>query len=283
MLDMAVWEAYGLDAVSEISFTLAQEDGNGNTLCDGSPVTLAIPDAEAAYRSDGDVVYSSKGVQILHVGTEPDAFGSSDDNHLLFLAENGTEQVICFEAGYDTLSVNGYMADFFCIGPTLAPGRSGVLDVELRGDSLAKIGIGSVEDIKTVELTFELCDDRYNELDKATVTLGEADQPTEDAPVGANGANGANGAETDGVSPDFKEVMDSYEAFFDEYAAFMEKYQNSGNPTSMLMDYLSFLSRYAEAMQKLDDIDTDSLSAADRAYYTQVMLRISGKLISAAG
>ena len=47
------------------------------------------------------------------------------------------------------------------------------------------------------------------------------------------------------------------------------------------MRYLSFLTRCAEAMEKLGKIDTDSLSDADMAHDTQVMLRISGKLTGA--
>ena len=39
------------------------------------------------------------------------------------------------------------------------------------------------------------------------------------------------GESTDDLDPEFKEMMDSYEAFFDEYIAFMEKYKE--NPTDM--------------------------------------------------
>lgn len=292
MLDPAYWETFGLDRVGTVSFTLGLEDADGNALCDEAPVTLADPEIEAKYRNDGEPVYSEGGIRILHMDTVPDAWASSSDIHLFLLAENGTEQAVRFDVDYDTISVNGYMADSICFGPTLAPGQSGIIDVPLDGDSLAENGIESPEDIETIELTIELEDEHYNEIASPTVTIGTGSTPVEDTaaaapPSGdndsADSTDAAVSAAIPGVSAEFKEVMDSYEAFFDEYAAFMENYKNAGNPTSMMMDYLSFLTRYAEAMQKLDEIDTDSLSTADMAYYTQVMLRISAKLVNTAG
>ena len=50
---------------------------------------------------------------------------------------------------------------------------------------------------------------------------------------------------------------------------------------SMMSDYLSMLSRYTEVMDKLDSIDESTLSEADDAYYTAVMLRISAKILEA--
>jgi hypothetical protein len=41
------------------------------------------------------------------------------------------------------------------------------------------------------------------------------------------------------------------------------------------------LSRYTEVMDKLDSIDESTLSEADDAYYTAVMLRISAKILEA--
>lgn len=90
------------------------------------------------------------------------------------------------------------------------------------------------------------------------------------------------------VSPDFKAAMDSYEAFFDEYVEFMKKYEtmlDSDNPMAALTwlsEYTSWLNRYAETMDKLNDIDEDSLSVADYAYYIDVMARINKKLLEVA-
>lgn len=86
------------------------------------------------------------------------------------------------------------------------------------------------------------------------------------------------------VDPDFKAVMDSYEAFFDEYIDFMERYEaaeGTGDYLNMMAEYFDWLERYAETMDKLNDVDSDSLSAADLAYYTLVMKRINDKIANA--
>ncbi len=81
-----------------------------------------------------------------------------------------------------------------------------------------------------------------------------------------------------GISQEFKDLMDSYETFFDEYIAFMEKYSSTEDVTSLLTDYLNYLNRYTEMMEKLEQIDENELTDEEVVYYSQVMLRISEKL-----
>ena len=94
-----------------------------------------------------------------------------------------------------------------------------------------------------------------------------------------NNNNTNSGELMNGMRPEFKEAMDSYEAFFDEYCTFMKKYNSSSNPTSMLSDYMNFMSRYTEAMTKLNEISDDEMNNAELLYYTEVMARINQKLL----
>ena len=84
------------------------------------------------------------------------------------------------------------------------------------------------------------------------------------------------------VSADFKATMDSYEQFFDQYVEFMKKYKDSGDSVSMLADYMKMMEQYSDTMNKLNAVDQNSLSAADEAYYIEVMGRITQKLASVA-
>ncbi len=84
------------------------------------------------------------------------------------------------------------------------------------------------------------------------------------------------------VSADFKASMDSYEQFFDQYVEFMQKYKDSGDSVSMLADYAKMMEQYSDTMNKLNAVDQNSLSAADEAYYIEVMGRITQKLASVA-
>lgn len=83
------------------------------------------------------------------------------------------------------------------------------------------------------------------------------------------------------VTPEFKETMDSYEAFFDEYIEFMEKYENSDDTTSMMLDLADYMEKYADFMAKIDAIDENELSEADALYYAEVSARIYAKLAEA--
>ena len=82
------------------------------------------------------------------------------------------------------------------------------------------------------------------------------------------------------VDPEFKAMMDSYEAFFDEYIEFMNAYANADSMEilNMLENYTTYLEQYTETMSKLGEIDQGELSAADALYYTEVTMRIYEKM-----
>ena len=84
--------------------------------------------------------------------------------------------------------------------------------------------------------------------------------------------------DSDSVTPSFKETMDSYEAFFDEYIAFMKRYKENPGDLNMLNEYSEYMSKYTDYMSKLSAVDTDALSVADLAYYTEVHTRILKKM-----
>lgn len=87
---------------------------------------------------------------------------------------------------------------------------------------------------------------------------------------------------TEGVSADFKALMDSYEEFFDSYVAFMKKYKASTDQVSMMSDLADYMGKYSDMMAKLDAIDSKSLSDADAAYYAEVSARVMKKLAEVA-
>lgn len=94
--------------------------------------------------------------------------------------------------------------------------------------------------------------------------------------------NSSNPVSVSGVRPEFKEAMDSYEAFFDEYIAFMERYNNSNNSMDMLTEYTNYMSKYTETMVALSQINDGSLSTEELAYYVEVNSRITQKLLMAS-
>ena len=83
---------------------------------------------------------------------------------------------------------------------------------------------------------------------------------------------------TDGIRSEFKKALDTYEQFFDEDYAFMNRYSNSGYSPEMMGDYLTFLSKYQEAMDSLNRLDNQELNNSELLYYLEVTERITQKL-----
>lgn len=77
---------------------------------------------------------------------------------------------------------------------------------------------------------------------------------------------------------EFKKAPDTYEQFFDEYCAFMNRYSDSGYSPEMMGDYLTFLSKYQEAMDSLNRLDNQELNNSELLYYLEVTERITQKL-----
>lgn len=81
---------------------------------------------------------------------------------------------------------------------------------------------------------------------------------------------------------DFKDAMDSYEAFMDEYVAFMKKYSDNPSDVSLLADYTKYMSKYADMVEKFDKWESEDLNDAELAYYIDVQARVSKKLLEVA-
>lgn len=106
-----------------------------------------------------------------------------------------------------------------------------------------------------------------------------AEKETEKPKESSESKDSKSGGE---VSAGVKEALDEYEAFVDEYCEFMKKYSESGNALDMLSDYTDMLKRLSDYEDKIDSLDYDDMNAAEKAYYDEVMLRVSKKLLEAA-
>ena len=86
----------------------------------------------------------------------------------------------------------------------------------------------------------------------------------------------------DGVDPELKEFLDSYEDFVDDYVAFMKKYYKNPTDLSLLSEYSEFLQKYTEMASQVDDFDINEMSEKDYDYYLEVTSRCTEKLLSVA-
>ena len=82
-----------------------------------------------------------------------------------------------------------------------------------------------------------------------------------------------------GVDPDLKEFLDSYEAFVDEYVVFMQQYSKNPTDLSLLARYTDIMQKYSDFAVKVEKYDTKEMSMEDAAYYLEVTSRCSQKML----
>lgn len=127
---------------------------------------------------------------------------------------------------------------------------------------------------QSLEKEVDQLGERIDQMGEEVDQFGRELDGSSSSDAAKQGGDGADQASVDGVTPEFKEAMDSYEAFFDE---FMKEYRESGNPASMMAEYGTYMQQYAETMSAISEIDKDTLSEADALYLAEVSGRIATK------
>lgn len=111
-------------------------------------------------------------------------------------------------------------------------------------------------------------------------TISETEQTTKTSSTENDIKKSVENGDYSLVTPEFKQVMDGYEAFYDDYIEFMNKYTSGKyDMMNMLGDYLLMLDKLDKWTKKIDEIDESTLTPADSAYYFIVTMRIEKKLI----
>ena len=108
----------------------------------------------------------------------------------------------------------------------------------------------------------------------------EPEQMPEDPEETEDSASEANEEDSlSGIRPEFKEAMDSYEAFYDEYCQFMTDYKENPTDMTLLLQYTEMLGRLEEMNAAFDAWESEEMSNEELAYYLEVSARIQQKLI----
>lgn len=106
----------------------------------------------------------------------------------------------------------------------------------------------------------------------------ENDSNTTPKEAETNDSN-TNNELVDGMRPEFKEAMDSYEAFYDEYCEIIKKYTENPSDIELLADYTDMLSKAAEMTEKFDAWENSDLNSAELKYYLDVNNRVTKKFL----
>lgn len=85
-----------------------------------------------------------------------------------------------------------------------------------------------------------------------------------------------------GMRPEFKEAMDSYEAFYDEYCEFMKKYKENPTDWELLTAYTDMAQKLIDMDEKFAEWEEKDLNSAEVKYFAEVSGHITQKLLEAA-
>lgn len=132
---------------------------------------------------------------------------------------------------------------------------------------IANVELPSFEEETEEETTEEAEEDTTEETEEDT-TEDSDDESDEDSNL------------IDGMRPEFKAAMDSYESFMNEYVEFMNKYFANPSDLTLLEDYANYISEYADFVEAFEEWENDEdMNATETAYYIEVQSRVSKKLL----
>lgn len=139
-----------------------------------------------------------------------------------------------------------------------------------------KVFFEKISDSQTVEEKYMSSEDeeKPEPTQKPTPTPEATPEPTPE-PIDEKN-------ELKGIRPEFKEAMDSYEAFFDKYIDFMNRYESADTTElmNMMTDYLQYMTDFVETMEEMEEMEDEEMSTEEALYYAQVTSRISRKLMA---
>ena len=155
-MDEAFWDSYGITQLSSVSFCLAVNDQEWNPLAESNDITIRLAEDQSAFDAAGSEVYNENGIRIIDKGLIKNTSEYNNNQHILLLVSNESEQPVMIEDVYKSVSCNGFMTSYYFYGQKLLPGQSGVIRIELTDSSLEK---NNIVDITEVELRLNINDE----------------------------------------------------------------------------------------------------------------------------
>lgn len=172
LLEDSYRAAYGIESIGVITLSLTLKDMDYNTICNAEEVNITLPSAGASFSSDGEELYSEGGLRVVYKDIIPDSSSYNEDLHILLLVENGTDGAVRVDTGWnDTLSINGFMTDYYGDSAEIDAGRSAIFDVQALDDSLEKNRIGGIDDISDAEITLSFSIPNGDDIASPVITI----------------------------------------------------------------------------------------------------------------
>lgn len=212
--------------------------------------------------TQGSIVIDSSKVYQVNVG------GMDKDTFSAYAAQ-------CKEAGFNVDYSSGNTSY------TASNADGAKLHINYRGANVVSVRVEAAEASSD--------GDGASTSSNSTPTDSSTTSDADGSGASTSSNSGSSSASTDSstasdaspVTPEFKEMLDSYEKLIDKYCDFMATYSSAStaDQASMLADYTDLAKQEADWAKRMKAVDRSTLSAADDAYYIEVLARVSQRLI----
>ncbi|MBE6973408.1 MAG: catabolite control protein A [Ruminococcaceae bacterium] len=151
VLSKSYWDDLGIKDITSIDLTINIEDQEGTALADPAALSVKISDSNQ-FDSSGAEVYNANGIRVISKGVFESDSDYDDDLYPILLVENNSGKTIRVYDVYDSLSINGFMMDYYLTSVEIDDGKCAVVEIDLYDSSLKKNKITSISDIAELEL-----------------------------------------------------------------------------------------------------------------------------------
>lgn len=137
----------------------------------------------------------------------------------------------------------------------------------------------SGEDAPVEETTEEETPAEEAPVEETPVEEAPAEEvPAEEAPAEEKPAE-ETPAQEEGMDPEFKAAMDSYEAFYREYCDVIKRYNANPTDLTILTEYTDLLQKSIDMSAKFEAWDESEMNNAELQYYAEVNGRVTQMLL----
>ena len=165
------WDIYGINDIGELSLELTAKHSDGSVITEAKPIAVKINDSNAKLDVSGNEVYSGNGVRIISKGVVESGLDYSKNMYSMFVIENTNSERITVDDVYNSLSVNGFVCDYFFPSSTIEANGYALLEVTLRESSLENNKITAASDITEIEVSVDIKNSNGEKLDSPTIKV----------------------------------------------------------------------------------------------------------------
>ena len=149
------------------------------------------------------------------------------------------------------------------------------LSLKYIGFNTMEVSIKAPEETKQTESNEDKSGTENNENSSTDNNTGN-----DNADTGETTETKDNNTElVDGMRPEFKEAMDSYEEFYKEYCDVLKKYSNNPTDLSILTEYTKLMEQSVEMSEKFEAWDEGEMNDVELKYYLEVSGRVTQMLL----